>query len=61
MSAQAGKIRVAVIGCGAFGRNHARIYKQLQQEGAGIELAGVVDADSQRARDRDGSDRGERD
>jgi len=49
MSAQAGKIRVAVIGCGAFGRNHARIYKQLQQEGAGIELAGVVDADPQRA------------
>src|SRR5437763_356245 len=49
MSAQAGKIRVAVIGCGAFGRNHARIYKQIQQEGAGIELAGVVDADPQRA------------
>lgn len=43
-------IRVAVVGCGAFGRNHARVYRQLQQEGAGIEFVGVVDNDAQRAR-----------
>jgi predicted dehydrogenase len=41
------KIRVAVIGAGAFGRNHARVYRQLQQEGA--ELAAIVDTDAARA------------
>jgi len=49
MTAQATNIRVAVVGCGAFGRNHARVYRQLQQEGAGIEFVGVVDSDSRRA------------
>jgi predicted dehydrogenase len=29
---------------GAFGRNHARVYHDLAQQGMGIELAGVVDA-----------------
>ena len=43
------KIRVAVIGAGAFGRNHARVYRQLEQEGAGVELAAIVDTDSARA------------
>ena len=43
------KIRVAVIGAGAFGRNHARVYRQLQQEGAGVELAAIVDTDLARA------------
>ena len=42
------KIRVAVIGAGAFGRNHARVYSQLQQEGA-AELAAIVDIDPARA------------
>src|SRR5205085_12402521 len=42
--------RVAVVGCGVFGRNHARVYRQLQHEGVGIEFVGVVDTDSQRAR-----------
>jgi len=41
------KIRVAVIGAGAFGRNHARVYRQLQHEGT--ELAAIVDTDSARA------------
>lgn len=36
-------LRVAVIGCGAFGRNHARVYRQLQSDGGNVELAGVVD------------------
>ena len=49
MTTQATNIRVAVVGCGAFGRNHARVYRQLQQEGAGIEFVGVVDSDSRRA------------
>lgn len=38
------KVRVAVIGCGAFGRNHARVYRDLQSTGQGVELVGVVDA-----------------
>jgi len=40
---------VAVIGAGAFGRNHARVYRQFQQEGAGVELAAIVDTDAARA------------
>ncbi len=39
------KIRVAVVGAGDFGRNHARVYREL----AGAELAGVVDTDAARA------------
>ncbi len=41
-------INVAVIGVGAFGRNHARVYQQLQQTG-GVRLVGVVDPDTARA------------
>jgi predicted dehydrogenase len=41
-------INVAVIGVGAFGRNHARIYRQLQQAGS-VRLVGVVDPDTPRA------------
>lgn len=42
-------LTVAVIGCGAFGRNHARIYHELQKAGARVTLAGVVDVDRSRA------------
>jgi predicted dehydrogenase len=48
MSAAAGppkKIRVAVAGTGEFGRNHARVYREIE----GVELAGVYDLDSNRA------------
>ena len=41
-------INVAVVGVGAFGRNHARVYQQLQQAGL-VRLAGVVDSDTARA------------
>jgi len=41
-------INVAVIGVGAFGRNHARVYRQLQQAGS-VRLVGVVDPDTARA------------
>jgi predicted dehydrogenase len=41
-------INVAVIGVGAFGRNHARVYRQLQQAGS-VRLVGVVDPDTTRA------------
>src|SRR5438445_11280864 len=39
-------VRVAVVGVGDFGRNHARVYRQLE----GVELVGVMDSDSERAR-----------
>jgi predicted dehydrogenase len=37
-----------VIGVGAFGRNHARVYRELQQAGS-VRLVGVVDPDTARA------------
>jgi predicted dehydrogenase len=39
------KTRVAVIGVGEFGRNHARVYRELPD----AELVGVVDTDAARA------------
>jgi predicted dehydrogenase len=39
------KIRVAVVGTGEFGRNHARVYRELP----GAELVGVYDKDATRA------------
>ena len=40
---------MAVVGVGAFGRNHARIYRQLAQQGEAVRLVGVVDPDVARA------------
>jgi len=48
MSAAAGglkTIRVAVVGTGEFGRNHARVYRELE----GVELVGVFDENEERA------------
>jgi predicted dehydrogenase len=42
------KTRVAVIGAGAFGRNHARVYRDLAQAGE-VEFTGIVDTDGARA------------
>lgn len=39
------RIRVAVVGCGEFGRNHARVYREMES----AELIGVFDADRVRA------------
>src|SRR5438445_3545608 len=39
------RVRVAVVGVGDFGRNHARVYRQLE----GVEFVGVLDSDSERA------------
>jgi predicted dehydrogenase len=40
---------VAVVGVGVFGRNHARVYKELEQQGEPIRLVGVVDPNVDRA------------
>jgi predicted dehydrogenase len=38
-------LNVAVFGAGAFGRNHLRVYRQLEQSGLGVQLAAVADTD----------------
>jgi predicted dehydrogenase len=38
-----------VVGVGAFGRNHARVYRQLEDEGVAVRLVAVVDSDTARA------------
>lgn len=38
-----------MIGAGAFGHSHARVYKELEQEGEPLRLLGVVDIDIARA------------
>ena len=35
---------------GAFGRNHARVYHELEKQGEGVKLAAIVDTDAARAR-----------
>lgn len=40
---------MAVVGAGAFGRNHARIYRQLEQAGEAVHLAAIADLDPSRA------------
>src|SRR5215831_7839653 len=39
------RIRVTVVGCGEFGRNHARVYREMES----AQLAGVFDRDPARA------------
>ncbi|PSQ11661.1 gfo/Idh/MocA family oxidoreductase [Halobacteriales archaeon QS_7_68_65] len=43
----AASLRVGVIGVGSMGENHARVYAELPT----VELAGIADADADRARD----------
>src|SRR5271156_271920 len=39
------ELSVAVFGAGAFGRNHLRVYRELEQSGFGVRLAAVADPD----------------
>ncbi len=36
-------LQVAVFGAGAFGRNHLRVYRELERSGFGVKLAAVAD------------------
>jgi predicted dehydrogenase len=38
-------LSVAVFGAGVFGRNHLRVYRQLERSGLGVRLAAVADTD----------------
>ncbi len=50
MPDQNGTLRVGVVGAGAFGRNHARVYRELSGDPSQrIEFAGVADTDFARA------------
>jgi len=50
MPTSSGALRVGVIGVGAFGRNHARVYHDLQSDSSlNVQLVGVVDSDFARA------------
>jgi predicted dehydrogenase len=44
-------LRVAVAGAGAFGRNHLRVYRELEAAGLGVALVAVVEPDAARAAD----------
>ena len=44
-------VRVAVAGAGSFGRNHLRVYRELEEAGLGVALAAVVEPDAARAAD----------
>jgi predicted dehydrogenase len=51
MPASDGQLRVGVVGTGAFGRNHARVYRDLQGDPLlNVKFVGVVDADKSRAK-----------
>ncbi len=51
MQSTHGALRVGVAGAGAFGRNHARVYRNLQADPSqSIEFAGIVDIDFPRAK-----------
>jgi predicted dehydrogenase len=41
--------RVAVAGTGAFGRNHLRVYRELETAGLGVALVAAVEPDAKRA------------
>jgi predicted dehydrogenase len=42
-------ISVVVVGVGVFGRNHARVYRELELQGEPVRLVGVVDPNLDRA------------
>ncbi|GGA71294.1 UDP-N-acetylglucosamine 3-dehydrogenase [Edaphobacter acidisoli] len=44
--AGAAPLRVVIVGAGAFGRNHLRVYRELEQAGRDVRLVGVVDANA---------------
>jgi predicted dehydrogenase len=43
VSGPGGPLRATVVGVGAFGRHHARVYRELEHEG--VRLVGLVDVD----------------
>jgi predicted dehydrogenase len=46
VAAATSPLRIAVAGAGAFGRNHLRVYRELQHAGLPVELVAVIDQDA---------------
>ena len=44
MASNPSALHVAVCGAGAFGRNHLRVYRELESEGKGVRLAAVIES-----------------
>jgi predicted dehydrogenase len=44
-------LKVAVAGAGSFGRNHLRVYRELEEAGQGVALVAAVEPDAARAAD----------
>ena len=42
-------VSVAVCGAGAFGRNHLRVYRDLEHRGAAVRLAAIIETDPTRS------------
>jgi predicted dehydrogenase len=40
-------VRVVVVGAGAFGRNHLRVYRELERAGLPVQLCAVVDSNEE--------------
>jgi predicted dehydrogenase len=47
-------LKVAVVGAGSFGRNHLRVYRELEAAGQGVALVAAVEPDAVRAADHIG-------
>ena len=47
----ANPLRVAVVGVGAFGRNHLRVYRELEQAGEPVRVVAVVDPSAEAGAD----------
>ena len=49
MADSATHLRVAVCGAGAFGRNHLRVYRELERNGKAVKLAAILETDVARS------------
>jgi predicted dehydrogenase len=49
MANSSAALHVAVCGAGAFGRNHLRVYRELERDGKPVKLAAILESESSRA------------
>jgi predicted dehydrogenase len=49
MASNPSPLHVAVCGAGAFGRNHLRVYRELEQSGSGVKLTAIIEPDTARS------------
>lgn len=49
MASNPSPLHVAVCGAGAFGRNHLRVYRELEREGKGVRLSAILESNAPRA------------